>query len=226
LLPDDDIVAPIIGSLQHVDGKVLLVPRFDRLRSGGKRHFEEFNQLLGKRSGDDKYGASYDDMAAFILKTPACIPADAWKLYRRVLVCFLTGNTDAHLKNFAMFHLPDGLRLTPAYDLVAAALYTEYRQLALAIGSTWNLALEALRPKHLVALSKSYGFDAALLTETIKRLDANRKGAEKAVTEAAKRVGDDALGKNLLDLMERRWNGSFKSIGQFLSKKQSAAGEE
>lgn len=206
--------------------RALLVPRFDRLRSGTKRHFEEFNQLLGKRSGDDKYEAPYDDMAAFILKTPACTPADAWRLYRRVLVCFLTGNTDAHLKNFAMFHTPDGLRLTPAYDLVAAALYPEYRQLALAIGAAANLVLETLRPKHLVALSKSYGLDAALLTETVKALDANRKGAEKVVTEAAKRVGDEALGKNLLEMMERRWNGSFNSIGQFLSKKQSAAGEE
>jgi len=226
LLPDDDIVDPQIGTLEGIQQRALLVPRFDRLRSGAKRHFEELNQLLGKRSGDDKYEASYDDMAAFILTTPACTPVDAWKLYRRVLVCFLTGNTDAHLKNFAMFHTPDGLRLTPAYDLVAAALYPEYRQLALAIGNAANLALESLRPKHLVALSKSYGLDTAVLTETLKKLDGNRKAAEKAVTEAAKRVGEDALGKNLVDLMERRWNGSFSSIGRFLSKKQSAAGEE
>jgi serine/threonine-protein kinase HipA len=203
-----------------------LVPRVDRLINRAKQNFEEFNQLLGKRSGDDKYEASYDDMAAFILKTPDCTPADAWKLYRRVLVCFLTGNTDAHLKNFAMFHTPDGLRLTPAYDLVAAALYPEYRHLALAIGNASNLTLESLRPKHLVALATSYGVDPAVLTETVKKLDANRKAAEKAVTEAAKRVGDEVLGKNLLDLMERRWNGSFNSIGQFLSKKQSAAGDE
>jgi serine/threonine-protein kinase HipA len=124
-----------------------------------------------------------------------------------------------------MFHTPDGLRLTPAYDLVAAALYPEYRQLALAIGNASNLTLESLRPKHLVALATSYGVGPAVLTESVKKLDANRKAAEKAVTEAAKRVGDEALGKNLLDLMERRWNGSFNSIGQFLSKKQSAAGD-
>jgi serine/threonine-protein kinase HipA len=226
LLPDDDIIDPEIGTLEGMQQRALLVPRFDRLRSGAKRHFEEFNQLLGKRSGDDKYEASYDDMAAFILKTPICTPADAWKLYRRVLVCFLTGNTDAHLKNFAMFHTLDGLRLTPAYDLVAAALYPEYRQLALAIGTASNLVLESLRPKHLVALGKSYGLDAAVLADTIKKLDGNRKAGEKVVTEAAKRVGDETLGKNLLDLMERRWNGSFSSVGQFLSKKQSAVGEE
>jgi serine/threonine-protein kinase HipA len=226
LLPDDEIVDPEIATLEGMKERALLVPRFDRMRSGAKRHFEEFNQLLGKRSGDDKYEASYDRMAEFILKTPRCTPVDAWRLYQRVLVCFLTGNTDAHLKNFAMFHTPDGLRLTPAYDLVAAALYPEYRQLALAIGNAANLVLENLRPKHLVALSKSYGLDNAVLTEAIAKLDQRRKAAEKAVTEAAKRIGDEALGKNLLDLMERRWNGSFNSIGKFLSKKQSAADDE
>src|SRR5437667_46949 len=131
-----------------------------RLRGGG----------LGRRSGADKYQASYDDMGRFIRATPGCTPVDAWRLYRRILVCVLTGNTDAHLKNFAMFHTPDGLRLTPAYDLVAAGLYPEYRQLALAIGNASNLVLETLRPKHLVALSKSYGLDGAVLTEAVKKL--------------------------------------------------------
>jgi hypothetical protein len=55
-------------------------------------------------------------------------------------------------------------------------------------------------------------------------LDNRRKPADAAITAAAKTVGDEALGKDLLDLMERRWNGTFKSIGQFLSKKQWACG--
>ena len=224
LLPDDDIVAPVIAKLAGIEERALVVPRFDRLRSGAKRHFEEFNQLLGKRSGDDKYDASYDDMAAFILDTPGCTPVDAWRLYRRILVCLLTGNTDAHLKNFAMFHTPDGLRLTPAYDLVAAALYPEYRQLALAIGDAANLALEQLKPKHLVGLSKAHGLDADVLTEAARNIDRRRKAAEKAVADAAKRVADEALGTKLLELMERRWNASFRSIGQLSSKKRSGGG--
>jgi serine/threonine-protein kinase HipA len=224
LLPDDEIVEPIIAELDGIEGRALIVPRFDRLRSGAKRHFEEFNQLLGRRSGDDKYDAAYDDMAAFILDTPGCTPIDAWRLYQRVLVCLLTGNTDAHLKNFAMFHTPDGLRLTPAYDLVAAALYPEYRQLALAIGTASNLALAQVKPKHLVGLGNAHGLDADVVAEAVGSIDRRRAAAEKAVTDAAKRAGDAALGTRLLELMERRWNGSFKSIGRFLSKKQSGGG--
>jgi len=224
LLPGDEIAWSEVASLEGVEERALLVQRFDRLRSGAKRHFEEFNQLLGKRSGDDKYDASYDDMAKFILKTPGCTPVDAWRLFRRVLVCFLTGNTDAHLKNFAMFHTGDGLRLTPAYDLVAAALYPEYGRIALAVGNAANLELGSLAPKHIVALSESYGLSRPVLAEAIEVLERRRKAAEKGVVAAAKRIGEVRLGQNLLEFMERRWNGTFKSIGPYLSKKQSAAG--
>jgi serine/threonine-protein kinase HipA len=225
LLPDDEIVEPVIATLAGIKERALVVPRFDRLRSGAKRHFEEFNQLLGKRSGEDKYEASYDDMAAFILQTPGCTPVDAWRLCRRILVCFLTGNADAHLKNFAMFHTRDGLRLTPAYDLVSAALYPEYRTWALAIG-TASVTLEQLKAKHLVALGNACGLSPDMLSEAVVDLDRRRKAMDAGVTKAAKRIGEEALGKNLLDLMERRWNGSFKSIGQLLSKKRSGdAGE-
>jgi serine/threonine-protein kinase HipA len=223
LLPDDDIAWSEVAKLEGVHDRALLVKRFDRLPSGAKRHFEEFNQLLGKRSGNDKYDASYDDMARFILNTPGCTPVDAWRLFRRILVCFLTGNTDAHLKNFAMFHTRDGLRLTPAYDLVAAALYPEYRQIALAIGGAANLELKSLQPKHIVALSVSCGLGRRVLTEAIAALERRRSAAERAVAGAARRVGAEQLGRNLLEFMERRWNRTFKSIGPYLSKKQSAA---
>ena len=140
--------------------------------------------------------------------------------FRRVLVCFLTGNTDAHLKNFAMFHTADGLRLTPAYDLVAAALYREYQQLALAVAGAADLRLGGLLPKHLLSLGTAHGLDAAQIMEAITNLDRRRNPAEKAITEGAKRIGVPKLGTNLLDLMERRWNGTFKSTGPYLSKKR------
>jgi serine/threonine-protein kinase HipA len=159
-------------------------------------------------------------MAAFIRNTPGCAPADAWRLFRRILVCLLTGNTDAHLKNFAMFHTPDGLRLTPAYDLVAAALYPEYRQLALAIGTASNFVLEQVKPKHIVALSAAYGLNAAILTDVVRTLEGRREAAKTAVAATAKRIGQEALGKQLVQFMDKRWNGTFKSIGPFLSKRR------
>ena len=224
LLPDDSTVEAKIARIEGVQNRALLVKRFDRLPSGARIHFEEFNQLLGRRSGDNKYEAAYEDMASFIRTTPGCLPADAWRLYRRVLTCFLTGNTDAHLKNFAMFHAQGSMQLTPAYDLVAAALYPEYNTLALSIDKAQSLALDRLKPKHIVALGEACGLDTKTLIGTIVKLGQRRKAAEKAVQAAAEKIDAIGLGDDLLNLMERRWNGSFSSIGQFLSKKQSSAG--
>lgn len=226
LLPDDKAVDPVIAPLDGVKEKALLVPRFDRLPSGTKIHFEEFNQLFGRRSGDDKYNAAYEDLLSFVLNTPGCTPVDAWRLYRRILVCFLTGNTDAHLKNFAMLHTPDGLRLTPAYDLVAAGLYPEYRTLALSVGGAVNLTLSGLRAKHLATLGKAAGLSVEVITTAVNELGDRRAAAEKSVTDAAKKIGAPDLGEKLLDLMERRWNGTFSLTGRYLSTKQSGAGDE
>lgn len=218
MLPDDAVVEASIETLQGVQNRALLVKRFDRLSSGARLHFEEFNQLLGKRSGDDKYDAAYEDMASFILTRPGCAPVDAWRLFRRILTCILTGNTDAHLKNFAMFHAQGGMQLTPAYDLVAAALYPEYQTLALSINGVANLTLDRLRPKHILALGTVCGLDAKSMKRSFEELNGRRGHLEKAVRAAADKIDARPLGDNLLNLMERRWNGSFSSIGPYLSK--------
>ena len=225
LLPDHDIVDVQIGSLDGIQEKALLVKRFDRLSSGRKRHFEEFNQLMGRRSGDDKYDAAYEDMAAFLRTAPGHTAVDLLRLFERILACFLTGNTDAHLKNFAMFHTADGLRLTPAYDLVAAALYPEFRTLALAVGNATNLGIANLKPKHFLSLGEAYGLDAKQVLRVVTILDSRRAAAAKGVQREATKIGAGALGQNLIELMEKRWNGSFASTGQYLSTRQSGDGE-
>ena len=83
-------------------------------------------------------------MGRFIAGTPSCIPAEADRLLRRILACLLVGNTDAHFKNFAMFHTRDGLRLTPAYDLVAASVYPDYQTIALQLAGAESLAIGSL----------------------------------------------------------------------------------
>src|SRR5205823_10921148 len=46
---------------------------------------------------------------------------DAQLFFERVLLNFLLGNGDAHLKNFSLLETEDGaLRLSPAYDIVCS----------------------------------------------------------------------------------------------------------
>lgn len=220
LVPGEDTVDTQIVYLDVINEEALIIPRFDRTVSGRRLHFEEFNQLLGKYSGDDKYDAAYEDMGQFILNTPDCVPAEADRLLRRIFACLLLGNTDAHLKNFAMFHKRDGLRLTPAYDLVAAAVYREYQTIALNIAGAENLAIGSLLPKHLVGMAWGFGMNISALEAAIQELGSNLPKAIETVEKSG--AGSLQLKKNLRDKMEGRWRGSFASIGQLLSKRRSS----
>jgi hypothetical protein len=63
-----------------------------------------------------------------------------------------------------------------------------------------------------------------VLLDALAALDKRRPYAAKAVMEAAMKINAEQIGKDLLEIMERRWNGTFASAGSFLSKKQSGAG--
>ena len=221
LLPAEPIAETEIGALGKLAGEALFIRRFDRTADGGKLHFEEFNQLLDKPS-DAKYDGAYEDMARFIRATPGCIPAEAERLFRRVLVCLLLGNTDAHLKNFAMLHTAEGLRLAPSYDLVATAYYRQFQTVALAMAGTADIRLGALQPKHVVALGEGYGLAPRAIRLAVEDLGRRLDEARTAVSESE--FGQAPLKNGILKIMEKRWNGTFASIGQLLSKKR-AGGE-
>ena len=155
LLPDEPHVELTRTSVDGVADEALIIKRFDRTPDRRRQHFEEFNQLLGHMS-EAKYDGSYEIMGRFIRNTSGCIPAETDRLYRRVLVCLLLGNTDAHLKNFAMFHTANGPRLAPVYDMVASAYYRRFQTLALTVAGATEMALGDLQPKHLVDLGRAY----------------------------------------------------------------------
>lgn len=220
LLSDDNIVEMSLTHLTEINEDALIIPRFDRSPTGKRLyHFEEFNQLLGHASGDDKYEGGYEEMGQFILNTSSCMPAEADRLLRRIFVCFLTGNTDAHYKNFAMFHTRDGLRLTPAYDLVGSSIYKQYQSIALHVCGIRNLALGKLEAKHLLRLGERFGVSEAAVVSAVnvlkKRLPTALAAVEKSV------IGSNKLKTTLIEKMEKRWNGSFTLTGQLSSKKRS-----
>lgn len=219
LLPNDQIVNMELTSIAGISEKALIIERFDRTLSGKRIHFEEFNQLLGHYSGDDKYKGSYEDLGFFICNTPKCIPAEIERLYGRILVCLLIGNTDAHFKNFAMFHTKEGLRLTPAYDLVASSFYKEYNSIALSIAGARNLNIGDLKAKHLIQMAKGFKLNEQTILEIISELDKQLPKALETIEKSD--VGSIHLRRKLIDMMEKRWNGSFGLTGKLLLKKQN-----
>lgn len=215
LLPDDEIVDLGIEDVKGLGEPALLIKRFDRVPEG-RIHFEEFNQLLG-RSSRTKYDGAHKDMADFILGTDGCLPTQAYLLYRRILAGLLLGNTDMHLKNFAMFHTNAGLRLTPSYDQVAASLYN-YKTLALKIAGSKDHAIGDLKGRHLTLLGEEFGLSPAAINMAAQGLEKHIEAAKDAIQEAP--LGGADFKDNLIKLIGKRWNGTFALIGKALSKKQ------
>ena len=115
-----------IGGLPRGMGEAgelsLAVRRFDRLEDGLRVHTEDFAQILGVPPKEKYGGATCRRLAEIIGRE--CGHADAVEFVRRLVFCALTGNGDAHLKNWSV-HYPDGRapRLAPAYDLVSTIPY-------------------------------------------------------------------------------------------------------
>lgn len=214
LLPDDNSVQLHIGFLKGLDDPALLIKRFDR-EGQGRIHFEEFNQLLGLRS-NAKYNGAYKQMSDFILHNKQCVPTQAYLLYRRITAGLLLGNTDMHFKNFAMFHTSAGYKLTPSYDQVASSLY-QYKTVALAIAGSPELRISDLKPANIVRLGEEFGLSHAAIHMAVEGLEKNLEAAKQAIAEGI--FGSDFLKNKLIDLLEKRWNGTFALIGKTLSKK-------
>ena len=156
-------------------------------------------------------------MADFLRETEGCIPTEIYRLYLRILAGILVGNTDMHLKNFAMLHTDTGPRLTPSYDQVAAALYN-YKTMALAIGGARDLPIGSIKPGSLIKMGEEFKLSKDALKMAVEELAGNIDAAKEAVH--ASNAGSAALKDQLINFMEKRWNGTFALIGKSLSKKQ------
>lgn len=106
------------------------IRRFDR-PLGGRVHIEDFaqvNALYPRDKYDEDRSVqvriNYETLANQILTF--CGEADLRQFIRRLIFTVLSGNADAHLKNWSLIY-PDGRtpRLSPAYDQVATIAYTE-----------------------------------------------------------------------------------------------------
>ena len=226
-MPDDEVCEQQICTLEDIGEEVLLIKRFDRYSIDGilkRRHFEEFNQLFGQRS-DEKYNSTYEQLAKFIYdESSSCNQADALKIFKRVLAFILIGNTDAHLKNFAMFHDENGkLSLTPIYDAVASAYYSQYSTLAFGLSSSdMETKLNELKPKHIINFAlnpKGFRLTEETLVKIVKTLEINKNYALEMLNslEQPKKLKD-----KLCDLINKRWNGTFQGIENYFKKRKKS----
>lgn len=100
--------------------------RFDRVMgSSGKRrlHFASAMTLLGYNDGaNHEDGASYLELAEFLIQRGARAKADLEEVWRRMVFSVCVSNTDDHLRNHGFILTNLGWQLSPAYDLNADPL--------------------------------------------------------------------------------------------------------
>jgi serine/threonine-protein kinase HipA len=95
-----------------------LTQRFDRTLSGHRLHYASAMTLLGYRDGVDFHeGASYLELAEFMVRKGANINRDLEELFRRIVLSICVSNTDDHLRNHGFLLTPSGWTLSPAFDM-------------------------------------------------------------------------------------------------------------
>ena len=150
------------------DGELCyLTRRVDRDNTGQKIAMEDLCQL-SERLTEDKYRSSYEQVAKVIRHYSDVGKLDLVNYWEVVLFCWLTGNSDMHLKNFSLYsHDIDRWQLSPAYDLLSVrlAMPSDKEELALTLNGKKN---RIKRSDFLSAMSKSE------ISETVSNRMMNR----------------------------------------------------
>ena len=171
-------VRTVPHGLVDIDGKpAFITKRVDRL-NGQVYAMEDFCQI-GGRLTEDKYKGSYERCAEIIRKHSGRVGFDLSEFFLRLLVCFATGNSDMHLKNFSLIEQNPGRRdfvLSPAYDLLPVNVIMPEDREETAL--TLNGKKSRLHRQDFLALAKNAGLPGRAAERMIMSVAAK---VEKAV---------------------------------------------
>ena len=153
-----------------------VVERFDRVRTPDGRlerlHQEDFCQALGfepERKYEHEGGPRLQDCFRLVADRSVRPAADRLALLDWTGFVLLTGNADAHAKNLALLHRPDGAVLAPFYDLLSTAPYPDLSdRLAMGVGGERRPRWIAAR--HWSRLGDEVGFRPRLVARRLRDL--------------------------------------------------------
>lgn len=131
---------------------------------------EDFCQL-SERLTEEKYKSSYERCAKVIKQYSAQSGLDIADFFYRLLFCFITGNSDMHLKNFSLIESAPGLRdfeLAAAYDLlpVNVVMPEDKEEFAL----TMNGKKSNLKKNDFIEFAKNIGLGEKIAEKMIRKI--------------------------------------------------------
>jgi len=134
LAKEAGIVTPLHGLVYAQDNAmVYFIKRFDRVKKQ-KIAVEDFAQLSGM-SRDTKYNYSMEKLIKIIDRYTTFPKIEKAEIFLRIMVNFIIGNEDMHLKNYSLITHHNKITLAPAYDFINStlALGTAKEEIALSL---------------------------------------------------------------------------------------------
>lgn len=117
-----------------------IIKRFDRSSTHSKIHQEQLDSAMGI---SDKYGkvledehqaVSYQQIGRFLTERVDSSLATKRDFFERVILSYLIGNNDLHLRNFGILYPPgQAPAMAPVYDYVSVAPFDEFNSSYLAL---------------------------------------------------------------------------------------------
>jgi serine/threonine-protein kinase HipA len=139
---------------------------------------EDFCQLSGFLT-ENKYKGSYEKIGKLISKYCTQTGFDALTYFQLVLFSFLTGNNDMHLKNFSVLHKDQGIKLSPAYDLLNVYLVNAADDEELAL--TINGKKKSIRLSDFDVLARNMNIPETAVRNTYKKFSSSNKQIEETI---------------------------------------------
>ena len=175
----------IVNIGNGLDSEVLFATkRYDRklsddgssmesLVSPMRLHQEDFCQALGipasekYEHGERNYMKRMFELIRRVSTNPL---EDQLKLWDMIVVNYLMGNTDCHIKNYSLLYSENlkSVRLAPAYDIVCTMAYQTTRQMSFAIGGEFDIT--RIDRDSFVKAARDVGLGSKIAMERFDRL--------------------------------------------------------
>ena len=135
--------------------------RIDRTIEGKKLPMEDMCQLT-QRQTEHKYKSSYERIGKTIAQYSSVPKMDVVNFFEVILFAWLTGNNDMHLKNFSLYEPQyKTIRLTPAYDLLNAAILNPKDDEEMAL--TLNAKKKRITREDFILAADGLGIDVIIV---------------------------------------------------------------
>lgn len=209
LAAEVDLAVADVRKAETISGlPILIVTRYDRDLTQDpirRLHQEDFCQALGKLY-IEKYqqeGGPTVAEAMVLIDAESAVPArDRQRLWLGLLFNILIGNCDAHGKNYSLLYDSEAPNLSPFYDLVSTAVYSELTtRLAMSIDGA--LRLDEVDLPAFEKLAQEVGFAPRFLEQRLlpfveavldaaERLAAKPEHADPVVGQIVTEIGKRA----------------------------------